>query len=188
MRRHVGLGGVLLIAVTSIGRPLAAEAPSRLANGDELPPLEAPTLSGDNPTSLPRDVRGHATVLVMGFAKSAAKVTPAWLNSCRAALAAKPPGELYCYDVRMLEDVPRAFRGMMERGMKSGFPIEHQRHTLLVYTQNEAWRTRLGVADKKTAYLIGCDAKGIVRSLTSGQYSETEFKKILDAIEPISPH
>jgi len=112
----------LLLALASLGQAgMAAEAP-RLVPGDELPLLEATTLNGELVT-LPRDARGHAVVLVVGFSKAAAKTTRQWLESCRTAAAVKSAGYgVYCYDARMLESVPRLFRGSMERGSEAAFP------------------------------------------------------------------
>lgn len=173
-------GAGLLPLALFVQAALAAD-PAKLASGSPLPPLEAQTLAGD-PAALPRDAQGHGAVLVVGFTKAAAKVTGPWLEACRAAAAARPAESgLTCFDVRMVEDVPHMFRGAMEHGMKSGFPAALQRQTLLVYANNDAWRKQLGVADTKTAYLIGCDAQGVVRGLASGPYAEPELRKLLEA-------
>lgn len=181
----------LLAMVFAVGllAPVGAFAAvtAALAPGAGLPQLEARSLSGD-PAVLPRDARGHGMVLVIGFTKSAAKSTRPWLEGCRALAPVGPDGSsAACYDIRMVEDVPRMFRGMMERSMKSGLPTELQRRTLLAYADNEAWRKRTGASDLKTAYVIGCDAEGVVRYMTSGSYSEPELKKVLGALEPKPP-
>jgi hypothetical protein len=168
-----------------------------LLPGAALPALEGTTLGGE-PASLPRDAAGHDTLLVIGFSKAAAKVTAEWLTACRGVAAGGPPApgagvpagpgatpgaaapRLSCYDVRMLEEVPRPFRGMMERGMRSGFPAERQQQTILVYQDNEAWRGRLGASDPKLAYVVGIDAEGRVRDVARGAYTETEWKRILE--------
>lgn len=181
-------GGLLLFALASLGQPLLASNAPKLMPGVELPVLEVRALSGDL-AALPRDARGHAAVFIIGFSKAAAKISRAWLESCRSSAAARPAGSgVYCYDVRMLEGVPQAFRGMVERGMRSGLPVDLQRQTLLVYEENEAWRGRVGAADEKTAYVIGCDREGRVRGTAAGQFVEMELKKILEAIEPIPPN
>jgi hypothetical protein len=167
------LPAVLLILVNLLGSGSPAEA--------ELPPLDAQSLGGEQVTPL-RDTRGQGAVLVVGFSKGAAKLTKPWMDACLAALAASGGGGITCYDVRMVEEVPRLFRGAMERGMRKGLPIERQRLTLLVYSGNEAWRQRLGVKDDDAAYVIGCDREGHVRRAATGPYSEGELQAILAAI------
>ena len=170
-----------------LGRPLVAADAAKLVSGVELPPLEAQALSGDL-TVLPRDARGHGALLVIGFSKAAAKITQEWLEACRSAAQARSAGSgLYCYDLRMLEEVPRLFRGSVERGMRSGLPEGLQRRTLLVYTENEAWRKRVGADDQDTAYVIGCDKDGRVRATAAGKFAEAELKTILEAIDPMPP-
>ena len=159
-----------------LGTVVAGEAP--LASGVVLPSLEATTLDGSR-TALPKDASGQAFLIVVSFTKAAAKATRPWLDACRDSPAA---ASVACYDVRMVEEVPRMLRGMMEHGMKSGLPSGLRQRTLMVYEHNEAWRERLGVKDDRTAHVVGCDTAGIVRGLTSGAYSEQELKKLLDAM------
>src|SRR5262245_20436870 len=167
-----------------LSTPVIAASAPRLTPGAELPPLEGKTLSGEA-LVLPRDTRGHPAMLIVGFSKAASKVARPWFDGCRE-LAAKTSGaSVNCYGIRMLEDVPGFFRGSMERGMRSGLPIELQRQTLLVYSENDAWRERLGVTDNKTAYVIGCDKEGRVRSTATGEYVESELKKLLAGIEDV---
>lgn len=177
----------LLFAIASFGQLLAAAGAPKLVPGVELPVLEVNALSGDA-VALPRDARGHAAVLVIGFSKAAAKVSRPWLDGCRSATAAWPAeSEIFCYDVRMLEEVPRLFRGQMERAMRKGFPVELQRRTLLVYAENDAWRERVGTDDDKSPYVISMDAEGRVRGAARGQYVETELRTMLEAIGPTAP-
>jgi hypothetical protein len=156
---------------------LVVLASLKLIVGVVLPTLTATTLSGE-PASLPGDAKGRASILVFGFSKAAVKLTKPWVESCRAAAGAR------CYDVRMLEDVPKSFRGMVERGMKSGYPLELQRMTLLAYTGNEAWRGYLGVIDDKSAYVAALDGEGHVREITDGLFSDDRLKHLLETIQP----
>ena len=150
-----------------------------LVAGEVLPSLEAKTLSGE-PARLPAQAQGHAALLVIGFSKAAAKTTRLWVEGCRSEVsagAAEP--RVYCFDVRMLEGVPGLLRGMVERGMRSGFPAELQRQTLLVYKDNDAWRERLGVVDDKTAYIVAIDARGYVRGAATGPFTSTELERMM---------
>ena len=69
--------------------------------------------------------------------------------------------------------------------MRSGLPVGLQRQTLLVYNENDAWRARIGVTDNKTAYIIGCDKEGRVRVTATGEFVESEFKRVLANIEEV---
>jgi len=173
-----------LIALALLGAPSSAADAPQLASGIELPSLEGTALSGES-VSLPRDTRGHPAMLIIGFSKAASKITRPWLEGCRAPAVKSSGAGVNCYDVRMLEDVPKFFRGMMERGMRNGLPVDLQRQTLLVYSENDAWRRRVGAADDKTAYVIGCDKEGRVRVTTTGEFGESELEKALGKIEDV---
>jgi len=166
-----------LIVLVLLRMPLIAASADLLATGAELPPLEATTLNGEA-AALPHDALGHPAILVIGFSKASSKATRPWLEGCRAYGSG-------CYDIRMVEGVPRTFRGMMERGMRSGLPVELQRRTLLVYSDNDAWRGRVGMADDKTAYVIGCDKEGRVRATATGNFIEAELERVLASIEGV---
>src|SRR5262245_24262021 len=152
---------LLLLGTVAVAAAATIAAAPQLATGAELPQLEGTTLNGEAAV-LPRDAMGRPVVVVFGFTKAASKITRAWLDGCRHASAPKPAAPpstpspspaspsasaqetgLACYDVRMVEEVPRFFRGMMERGMRGDLPVELQRRTLLVYSQNDLWHARL---------------------------------------------
>ena len=176
----------LVIAAVLLGQHLAANE-VKLEPGAQLPTLDGTTLNGD-PAALPRDARGHPVVIVIGFSKASTKMTRPWLDNCRTAASSRPAGSaVSCYDVRMLENVPRSFRGMVERSMRSGYPVELERWTLLVYSGNDAWRGRVGAVDDKAAYVIGCDKDGHVRRTATGPFVNGELQKLLEAIDPIPP-
>ena len=173
----------LLIALATLALQGAAPRDDVFVPGTPLPALRATTLAGEE-VALPGDASVHGAILVIGFSKDAADVTREWMESCLAATRQPGHEAVACYDVRMVEEVPRLFRGMMEKGMKKGYPLDRQRRTLMVYADNDAWRTRLGVRDTASAYVVGYDATGRVRLTATGPFLEGELRAILDAIAP----
>jgi hypothetical protein len=182
--RSVNAPWSVLIVLMLLGTPLVSASAPRLASGTDLPPLGGTTLSGEA-LALPHDTRGHPAMLIIGFSKAASMVTRPWLDGCRALAVKSSGASVNCYDIRMVEEVPRVFRGAMERGMRSGLPVGLQRQTLLVYSENDAWRERIGVIDNKTAYVIGCDKEGRVRVTATGEFVESELKRVLTNIEEV---
>jgi len=140
--------------------------------------MEGTTLSGKT-VVLPREADGQPAVLVIGFTKSAVKATRPWTEGCRSEASKKTPPDVICYDVRMVEEVPRLFRGAMERGMRSGLPATLQDRTILVYKDNDAWRQRLGVADDDLAYVVVVDRGGLVRTTAVGGAVPADLGKVL---------
>jgi len=174
---------LLFLALAALGGQEHAPADSVLVPGTPLPVLQTTTLAGES-LALPADAVEHPVILVFTFSRDAAGLASEWVDLCVAA--SKQPGRetLACYDVRMLEDVPGFLRGMMERGMRKHLAIDRQRRTLLAYTGNDAWRGRLGARDPASAYVVACDATGMVRLTATGAFLEGEMRALLEAIAP----
>ncbi|HEU5179311.1 MAG TPA: hypothetical protein VFW45_00845 [Candidatus Polarisedimenticolia bacterium] len=181
--RRFGFRELLLFAFLSADGSMMAGEALGLASGVELPRLEGNTLTGEA-LALPRDALGRPAILVIGFSKAAAKTSRGWLEGCRSAAAAKSSSAVGCYDVRMLAEVPRFFRGMVERSMRNGYPLDLQRQTLLVYSESDAWREHARGIDDKMSYVIACDRDGRVRGTAAGAFAEAEMKRLLEVIEP----
>ena len=173
---------VLLLAIAALGGRVPEALATTLAAGAPLPPLEGTTLNGE-PATLPRDAQGRPALIIIGVSKAAAGDARPWLQRCLTFVASPEAAalDLRCYDVRMVEDIPRLFRGMTEKGMRSGYPAELRARALLIYRDNAAWREHLGVADDKTAYVVAVDTEGRVRTLVKGPLSSADFDKIVKA-------
>jgi hypothetical protein len=172
---------LLLTLVTLASSAPAVVSAQALAPGTDLPVLQAKMLAGGAIT-LPNDGKGRPVLLVVGFSKASANVTRPWSEACRSAAAAKPADKrLTCYDVRMLAEVPSLLRGLVESGMRSGLPADLQKTVLLVYSDNDPWRKRLGVADNDTAYVVACDKDGRVRATAKGAHNQKELERLLAA-------
>lgn len=171
----------VLIATVSVSLLLAAGV-QQLTAGIALPQLQAKTLSGEQ-VALPRDLKGHPALLVIGFSKAAADATRPWLEACRSSVAPQPAASrATCYDVRMLADVPWLFRGLVEMSMRSGLPAELQHNVLLVYSDNDAWRQRVAATDMNTAYVVACDKDGRVKGTAKGALVQADLKRLLQQV------
>ena len=160
----------------------AAAGVQQLTAGTPLPQLQAKTLSGEQ-VVLPRDLKGHPGLLVIGFSKAAADVTRPWLEACRSSVSSQPAASrVTCYDVRMVADVPWLFRGLVEMGMRSGLPADLQHNVLLIYSDNDAWRKRVAVTDANSAYVVACDKDGRIKGTAKGPLVQADLKRLLQQL------
>jgi hypothetical protein len=173
---------VRVVMVTiGLSAVLAAGA-QQLPAGAVLPQLQAKTLSGEQVT-LPKDLKSHPALLVIGFSKAAADATRPWLEACRSSAAPQPAASrVTCYDVRMLADVPWLFRSLVEMGMRSGLPAELQHNVLLVYSDNDAWRQRVAASDTNTAYVLACDRDGRIKGAAKGTLVQADLQRLLQQL------
>ena len=69
------------------------------------------------------------------------------------------------FGVLMLADIPWIFRGLAVAGIKSGIPVALHDRTVKVFTDDDAWRARLGVQATQTPHLVVVDRASRVRWL-----------------------
>lgn len=174
------LGLLFAFAVASL-LGLGGEANPALSIGAPLPVLEGKSLSGMT-VLLPTSAADRPALLVVGFTKASARATEPWLTRCRqlpTASTSDEPSKANCYDIRMLESVPRLFRGFVERGMRNGYPRALWDSTILVYSQNELWKGRVGYRERDGAYVIALDRDGRVRAIRPGAFNQDAFEQLV---------
>ena len=84
-------------------------------------------------------------MVVISFAKDASTAGASWMTVCRALAKTAP---VDCYEIRMLEGLPRLLRGLVEGRMRGSEPKATQRNVVLLYKGAERWQRDLGVTKK----------------------------------------
>ena len=125
-------------------------AADRLHPGDLLPDLTGQTLSG-KPITISGTGNTPARVVIFSFTHPSAGDSRLWID--RVTTDA-PAGKVEVYQAIELESAPRLVRGMAASGIRSATPAPQWEHTVLLYKQEAEWKTRLGVADDKYAYIV----------------------------------
>jgi hypothetical protein len=152
------LAPVLLFALAGV---------TPLKTGDVFPKFSGQTISG-RAVTLPE--AGKQWVAIFGFSRAAGD---------DAGRGREHVDKLGCYEIVMLESVPRLLRGMVASGIKSGMPPDVRDRTILYYKEEAVWKQRLAVSDDKRAYVVLVDGSGRVLWTNSGPFSEAEFAKLL---------
>lgn len=147
------------------------------------------TISGEslagNKVVLPEAANGRVAILVFGFTKASKDPTKAWATKLNSEFAGRP--NFVLYQLPVLEEVPRLFRGMVISGMKKGV-LENLREHFVPILQGEAGLKNLvSYKEPDDAYVVMLDRYGrIVEQLHSSspdpRYSqlETEIRSLLN--------
>lgn len=159
-----GLGGALMRRGAA-GVGLVAMAAGLAAGAQMLPRTEFETLAGGKLT-LPEAARGKVELLVVGFSHASSKPTGDWGKAMEKDCA--ETAGLECYQVAVLEAVPRLFRGMVTGGMKKGIAENKRGRFLLLYHDEDEWKKLTGFGDGDTAYVMVVNGAGEVVWKTSG--------------------
>jgi hypothetical protein len=144
-----------------------------------LPTLSTETLSGKT-FVIPRDLRGGAALFVVGFTKSSQEQTEGWTRRLRADKT--NPLRLPLHSVIDLEDVPRLFRGMIVRSLKSNIPARLHDDFLVVTQSSDVWKRIAGFAAEDEAYLLLVGPDGAVAWRTHGPVTDATYAALQQAM------
>ena len=157
-------------------------ASSMAHGGSQLPKIEGESLAGHQ-VVLPDAAAGKVAVLVFGFTKASKVPTSAWASKLLADFATRPDFELY--QLPVLEDVPRLFRGMVISGIKKGVP-ENKRDHFVPILQNEAELKRfVQYREPDDAYLAVLSRTGNIVEQSHGAPIDANYARLRAEIESV---
>ena len=160
--------GVLLMSMATLR---AGPAQASLRVGDRLPMLRGQFLSGRD-AELPRASSGKVALVAMGFTYRSRFPVEAWGTWYRATIGSRT--DVTFFEVPMIGGLSTLGRWFIDRGMRSGTPVELHEHVITVYGGTGDWKRRLShsAEHEDDAYLIVLDGDGVVRWLHHGGFDQ----------------
>jgi hypothetical protein len=154
---------------------------SSMAQGTTpMPKTEGESLAGHT-VVLPDAAAGKVAILIFGFTKASKVPTSAWAEKLQANLGSRP--DLALYQLPVLEDVPRLFRGMVISGIKKGV-AENKRDHFVPIVQGEAELKKLvRYKEPDDAYLIILGRGGHIIQQLHGTPNDENYGQVKSAIE-----
>ena len=188
MSRIVAAGsfiGVFLMS-TTILRAAPAQQPLRV--GDRFPALKGQFLTGRDAV-LPQAASGQVALVAMGFTYKSRFPVEAWADWYRTTI---DPAVVTFFEVPMIGGMATLGRWFINRGMRSGTPVELHDHVITVYRGTSTWKQRLShsTGHEDDAYLIALDTQGVVRWLHHGMFDRSradELKGLLMSLADRHP-
>jgi len=171
--------GVLVMAMG-----VARAGQDALRVGERMPDLTGQTLTGRT-TSLPQASAGKVTLVLMGFTYKSRVAVEAWADWYRATT--DPTAAVTFFEVPMIGGMATLGRWFINRGMRSGTPVELHDQVITVYGGTGDWKQRLGYSARHEddAYLIVFDGQGVLRWLHHGEFDQSradELKGLLASL------
>ena len=157
---------LILVTLAFVGamRTSANQSAATISTGTPLPRIEGESLSARK-VVLPDSVKGRIGLLVFSFSREAGGPARCWNETyARIGMTDRDAG---MFGILMLSDIPWLFRGLAVSGIKSGIPAALHDRTVKVFTDDDVWRTRLGVKAPQTPHLVVVDRTSRVRWLYS---------------------
>ena len=144
---------------------------------EQIPKTAAESLAGQQMT-LPESLKGHPSVVILGFSKSSQDTVKEWDKRVRKEL-----GDGFdVYQVAVLEDAPSFVRGMIKHAMKGSTPADRQGHFLVVVKGEAELKKAAGYSEADEAYLLLLDESGEIRWRTHGTANDGELKELADKV------
>jgi len=174
------------IAIAALLLPAAVNTTPNL-----IPPAQGTALDG-RAITLPRDLPGRASILILGFSQHSADSTTAWEKSVRNNLAnAATPGDhaaIGFLDMPFIEEAPSLIRPLIVRSIRKQVP-EIVRPWFVPLTSGEAaWKQLSGFSANApdAAYVLLVDRNGQVRWQTHDAFSPARFEELASAARQLA--
>ncbi|MBM3821026.1 MAG: hypothetical protein FJW14_18700 [Acidimicrobiia bacterium] len=151
----------------------AGRAPDSLRVGDPFPELKGRSLTGRDAV-LPQAASGKVSLVAMGFTYQSRFPVEAWAEWYRASVGSR--ADVTLFEVPMIGGFAKLGRWFIDRGMRSGTPVEFHDRVITVYSATGDWKRRLSYSPehKDDAYLIVVDRTGVVRWLHHGEFDRSQ--------------
>jgi hypothetical protein len=147
-----------------------------------MPRIEGDSFAGHK-IVLPEAAAGNVAVLIFGFTKASKVPTSAWADKLQAEFGTRPGFDLY--QLPVLEDVPRLFRGMVISGIRKGVS-ENKRDHFVPILQGEAGLKRLvDYKEADDAYLVILDRAGNIAQQIHGTPNDANYARVRSILESL---
>jgi len=141
--------------------------------GEQMPKTAGESLAGQQ-VMLPDSVKGHSSVVIVGFSKSSQNRVKDWNTRARKELG----DSFNVYQVAVLEDAPRLVRGMITHAMKGSTPAARQDHFLVVVKGEPELKKAAGFSESDDAYVLLLDGAGEIRWRTHGAVNDAALQNL----------
>lgn len=130
-----------------------------VSKAQTMPATEGETLSGHR-IVLSQAMRGHASILLMGFSKDGGMRCGDWVKAIHADSGLNG---VAVYTASMLEGAPALIRPAIKNSMRKGLSTAEQDAFVVLTQDGKLWRTYFDASTDKDPYVVLMDAAGQVR-------------------------
>jgi hypothetical protein len=153
--------------------------------GQAMPRIEGESFAGRK-VVLPDAASGKVAALILGFSKGSKGPTSAWGEKAGSEFGSHPGFELY--QLPVLEDVPRLFRGMVISGIKKGVKENARDHFVPIVQGEASLKKLVGYKEADDAYIIILDRSGQIFGQMHGEFSETLYAQFSAQVQKLLGH
>ncbi len=157
--------------------------PSAVAQStQQIPRIDGESFA-EHQVVLPDAASGKVAVLIFGFTKASGTPTGAWAKKISAEFGTRAGFEVY--QLPVLEDVPRLFRGMVISGIKKGVAENKRDHFVPVLHGEAELKRAVNYREPDDAYLVLLDRTGKVAQQIHGPLNDANYSRVRKEIESL---
>jgi len=147
---------------------------------EQIPKTTGESLAGQQVT-LPDAVKGHASVVIVGFSKSSGDAVNEWDKRALKELG----NTADVYQIAVLEDAPSFVRGMIKHAMKSATPADRQSHFLVVVKGEAELKKAASFSQADEPYVLVLNVSGEIVWKTHGAVSDSMVKELAAKVQAV---
>lgn len=151
-------------------------------NAQSFPRIRGESFAGRE-IDLPDAVLGKVTVMIFGFTKASGTPTGVWAKRISADFGSRNGFEVY--QLPVLEDVPRLFRGMVISGIKKGVPQNEREHFVPILQGEAELKKAVSYSQPGDAYLVVLDRQGKVVQQMHGSLDDARYSQLRAELESL---
>jgi hypothetical protein len=165
---------------------LLCHTAAALAAPNSIPWATGTALDGHTVT-LPHDLSGGATIIILGFSQRSADSTTAWEVPVRTSLATSSSvlsdQAIRFFDMPFLEDAPSLIRPLIVRSIRKQVPDAVRPNFVPLTSGEHAWKQIAGFSPDApdAAYVLLVDRSGNVLWQTHEAFSQARFEQLAEA-------
>ena len=154
-----------------------------LVPGDKFPSIPGKLLSGQK-ISLPHDVQGKVSILVIYFYQEAHRQVQEWSNLLMKKYGKR--NDLICIEMLMVRDYAYLYSFILDRKLKRLVPRKRHENVVMYYGKLEKYYYYFNVDNLTDCYVFVLDKTGNVKLAKCGEMTLEKMGHIHEKIEELS--
>ncbi len=146
-----------------------------------FPEVSAKTLLG-NIITFPKCTNGKITIVCVAFNDAGRPKSDTWVKEIPNKYT---DSSIVFYEIPMIKNAPKMFRGMIEKGMRSGTDVKLHNNVANYYGDISVYKKVLLMDNESSCYTFLLDKNGKIQFSTEGSVTPENLKLLDDKIKTL---
>jgi ATP10 protein len=147
--------------------------------GKAFSTVKAKTLLNNN-IVFPAVVKGKTCIVSVAFNDDSRPMTDEWVKIIPAKYV---DSTIVFYEIPMIKNAPKLFRGAIEKGMRKGIDVKLHNNVANYYGKIDTYKMELLMPNESSCYVFVLDKDGKIKTSVEGVPTAENLKKIAAALK-----